>query len=221
MTTVLGVDARKGGWVGIVLEDGRFSTADSDAALDALIERHPHVSAVAVDMPIGLDRGGRRDCDLLAREKVGARRSSVFLTTTESVLAAASHKEATALSLGQTGRGVSQQSWALRCKIREVAQLVDGDQRIFEVHPEVSFHALAGSEVEWSKKTWAGQAERRQLLEEAGIELPVDLGRASDVPADDVLDAAAAAWTADRYARGKAESLPPGARPRACMVIWY
>jgi predicted RNase H-like nuclease len=40
------------------------------------------------------------------------------------------------------------------------------------------------------------------------------------VPGDDVLDAAAVAWTADRIARGGAVRLP-GGRPESPDAIWY
>nr|WP_246594095.1 DUF429 domain-containing protein [Streptomyces auratus] len=54
--------------------------------------------------------------------------------------------------------------------------------------------------------------------------LPDDLGDAGRTPPDDVLDAAAAAWTADRIARGRARPLPnpPERTAGGCPVaIWY
>lgn len=79
--------------------------------------------------------------------------------------------------------------------------------RIVEVHPEASFRELAGTPLVASKKTYDGSMLRLQLLEDAGIVLPKELaiGR---VAIDDVLDAAAAAWTTNRYAEGRARSLP-------------
>ncbi len=72
----------------------------------------------------------------------------------------------------------------------------------------MSFAALAGEPLPERKKTWAGQARRRRLLAAAGITLPDDLGPSGVVPPDDLLDAAAAAQTAARFARGEAEPLP-------------
>jgi predicted RNase H-like nuclease len=55
------------------------------------------------------------------------------------------------------------------------------------------------------KSTWAGIAERRHLLTEAGIVLPDDLGPVGEKAAiDDVLDAAVAAWTAVRVIQDQA-----------------
>jgi predicted RNase H-like nuclease len=72
------------------------------------------------------------------------------------------------------------------------------------------------------KRTWNGLMERRALLAAAGIEIPGDLP-GCDAAADDVLDAAAVAWTAARKVRGEARTLPeepPWDGGRA-VAIWY
>ena len=54
--------------------------------------------------------------------------------------------------------------------------------------------------------------------------MPADLGRAGEAAGvDDVLDAAAAAWTANRFALGMAESLQPVVRDLngRDITIWY
>ena len=96
-------------------------------------------------------------------------------------------------------------------------------EELVEVHPEVSFWAMTEHEVGFSKHTWNGHYHRRALLQSAGILLPSGLldGFAGLAGADDVLDAAAAAWSAARYARGEAKSLPGEARPGERQVIWY
>ena len=73
---------------------------------------------------------------------------------------------------------------------------------------------MAGAPLADSKSTWAGAVTRRRLLAAQGIELPGDLGLAGQqVGVDDVLDAAAVAWTARRFAAGC--SPLPAARARA------
>ena len=65
---------------------------------------------------------------------------------------------------------------------------------------------------------------RRKLLEANGIVLPDDLSEGGLAPADGVLDAAAAAWTANRLAEGRARTLPspPEQHPGGRLVaIWY
>ena len=65
---------------------------------------------------------------------------------------------------------------------------------------------------------------RRSLLTGAGIRLSDDLGDAGAVAPDDVLDAAVAAWSALRIAKGDAKTLPSepeiDERGRA-VTIWY
>ncbi|WP_433894570.1 DUF429 domain-containing protein [Streptomyces sp. CA-111067] len=95
----------------------------------------------------------------------------------------------------------------------------------YEMHPEVSFQAMAGgTPLSQSKKSWRGQAVRRALLAAAGIQLGDELGEADSVPTDDVLDAAAAAWSAHRIAVETAQRLPATAERDAAgrlVAIWY
>jgi predicted RNase H-like nuclease len=115
---------------------------------------------------------------------------------------------------------LSAQSFALRKKILEVEASLE--ERVFEVHPEVSFAALAGRHLQHSKRSWNGHMDRRRLLSAAGIALPDEL-RAGRAAVDDVLDAAIAAWSAGRKARGEATTLPPDppVQDRHRVAIWY
>ena len=126
----------------------------------------------------------------------------------------------------RSGASFSVQAWALKAKLGQACELrTRMPGRLFEVHPELSFAALnAGTPVTAGKKTWNGQMTRRALLAAAGIRLPADLAAAGTVPADDILDAAAAAWTAARIDCGQAISLPhPAGRNEAGqpIAIWY
>jgi predicted RNase H-like nuclease len=220
MTTVAGVDWYRRGWVAVILTDAGIGVLVS-ADLDGLAGRLDDASCIAVDMPIGLPTD-EREADRLARKFVGPRWQSVFATPPAPVLAADTYAEANvraARLLG--GKKISQQAWALRANIARVAEVAERDHRIIEVHPEVSFRALVGGHLAFPKATWNGQAQRRHALERAGVTLPEELNEAGHVPVADVLDAAAAAWSARRYANGVAESLPPGAKSGARRVIWY
>jgi predicted RNase H-like nuclease len=105
----------------------------------------------------------------------------------------------------------------------EAAELAAVDDRVHEVHPEVSFCALTGSHLPWSKKSWNGLALRRRLLAEAGIHLPDEIPEIAGVAADDLLDAAVVAWSAARIASGEARTLPdpPETSAGASVAIWY
>jgi predicted RNase H-like nuclease len=209
---VLGVDACRAGWVGVVLSGGTSSVhvAPTIAALVADVESGGHLAAVGIDIPIGLPDTGRRRADVLAYAFVGPRRSSVFMTPVRAALAAGSHAAAVEANRERAGDGISAQAYALRTKIFEVdAWVRHAGHRVVEVHPEVSFATLAGSPLPAGKRTWAGANQRRRLLTDAGIHLADDAGEAGRQAAvDDVLDAAAAAWTATRVANGAATPMP-------------
>lgn len=221
---VLGVDAcGKQGWVGIGLTDGAYAASLVDARLDVLIERAAGARVIAVDMPLGLVEKGWRAADLAARALLGVRRSSVFLIAPRPAWRERDYAEAADRCQELTGSRLSRQAWALAPKLLEARACWLADERIHEVHPEVSFHALAGGvPLAHAKRTWRGQHLRRSLLAEAGIELPDALGEADRVPADDVLDAAVAAWSAHRIALGVADRLPGvpelGAEGRAVEI---
>jgi predicted RNase H-like nuclease len=179
-------------------------------------------------MPLGLVPRGWRRADELAAARLGPLRSRVFRVPPRPVWQAATHRQAVGLCRGLTDppAGFSVQAWALKAKLGQADELrgrLPG--RLFEVHPELCFAALnSGMPVTAGKKTWNGQMTRRALLAAAGVCLPADLAEAGAVPADDVLDAAAAAWTAVRIARGQAACLPqPPQRDEAdqAIAIWY
>jgi predicted RNase H-like nuclease len=209
---VLGVDGCRTGWVGVVLEGGRL-TAVHGANITDLLDaagRDGGLACVAVDMPIGLPDTGRRQADVLARKALGPRWQSIFLTPVRPALRTADFAEAVALNRELAGEGLSRQAFALRSKVLEVDAFVrDGAVPVIEVHPELSFATMAGGPLSAGKKTWTGAQERRGLLARHGIPVPDDLGPAGALAAvDDLLDAAAAAWSASRYAAGLARSLP-------------
>ncbi len=205
-TTVLvaGVDGYRKGWVAVAL----------DPSGDVQVSTHPSFSEVlssqarviAVDIPIDPPGLGVRATDAGARAFVGgSRASSVFPTPPRAALEARTFAEANEIARTITGKGISQQAFALGRKILEVHTLAEVDERVIEMHPEVSFRELAGEPVLESKHTAAGLTRRRELLETAGVVLP---GAVPGVPEVDLLDAAAGAWTAARYAGGKAQALP-------------
>ena len=218
---VVGVDAcSRGRWAVVELDDGRFRSAVVCADFRAVLTTFSRAEAVAVDIPIGLPTASSwpRQADVEARTFVGAERSSsVFPTFPREVYEATSHSMAVELARSLVSRGLSIQSYGLGRRILEVESRLVG--RVYEVHPEVSFRELAGRELA-SKKSAAGLAERRNALSHVDIVIPSRLVGAHD---DDLLDAAAAAWTADRIARGEARSLPdpPERIDGRDVAIWF
>ena len=210
MSVVLGVDGWRNGWVGIELRDGRYGGAHVDETLRALLAAAPDAVAIGVDIPLGLLDSEARACDRAAQRRLGARSSSLFVMPPRAVFDAPDHAAATAAAKALTGTGISIQTWGLRRKFLEAEAVADGSRLpLYEVHPELSFQEMGLRACDGRKKSWRGQRARLRVLGAHGIDLPEDLGPAvAAVPADDVLDAAAAAWSAHRIAIGAAFSLP-------------
>jgi predicted RNase H-like nuclease len=209
---VLGADACRGGWVGVVLGDGppTAHVARRFADLVGLASEDGPVAVVGVDIPVGLPTAGRRVADVLAKAAVGPLRSSVFLTPVRAALLASDHASAVVTNRRLAGEGVSVQAYGLRHRVLEVeAYAATAPHPVLEVHPEVVFAHLNGAPLTVRKPTWAGAALRHRLLADQGIVLGHDLGlTGQDAAVDDVFDAAAVAWTARRAAAGAARPLP-------------
>lgn len=226
---VLGLDACKAGWAGIAWDGdsvaGVFGTSVADVL--ATFAAQGTVGVLAIDIPIGLPEKCTREADGLARQEVGPRSSSVFTTPIRRALEADDYRTASAINTQETGKSITQQAFGIRTKVLEVDTFLktnDAAIEVVELHPEVCFAAMNGAPLVHAKKTWAGQHQRRQLLAEAGLILPSDLGElGAKAPVDDILDAAAAAWTAMRVANGQARSLPEvpeEVAPGVFAAIW-
>lgn len=233
----IGVDGCSGGWIAAIWKPGESNlTMKVVRHLAQVIDAYPRV-AIGVDVPIGLSSREPRACDVAARKLLSPKRtSSVFPAPCRGILRLdASHAVTTAKSKEQTGRGISLQTYHLMPKIVEVDDVMSPDlqQRILEVHPEVSFWALANeAPMAHPKKKLAGFKERRELLRgvfphDAIPETPRvakdlvsearKLGRGA--AADDVLDAIVAAWTALRCATGEAERIPVYRERDECELV--
>lgn len=204
---VAGVDGTKRGWVAVVLAGGRFLEARLIEGVEASFDTLADVGRIAIDVPIGY---GPREADHLARALVGG--SSVF---------AIPAKEKFDVPFAEGG-GISAQAHALGDRVRHVTTLAAHDKRFREVHPELCFTAMNDMRrLKYRKKSAGGAFERLGLLRRHGINIdPGTLGAVATVPLDDLLDAAACAWTA---AREDAVSLPdpPEARDGLAIAIWY
>ncbi len=210
---VVGVDGCPGGWVAVELRDTTWEPRIFSSFRE-LLDAHERAQQIGVDIPIGLTHGGVRACDKAARAMIKPRGSCVFNPPDPRILACKDHTEAMQMlrSLGQPG--VSKQTIAIMGKIAEVngAMTPELQERVFEVHPEVSFAELNGCPISIKKARLAGYEARANLLRTAmGLTIPGRRTLRRDVSGakpDDVLDAIVAAWTARRASRGIARRLP-------------
>ena len=166
-----------------------------DTFVDVLDQR-PSFSAVAIQAPIGylqtFEPGGRT-CDREARRLLGRRGAAVQSAPIWSQVEEGSNGIAVGLD------AVTQK---LLQRYREVAlEMAPYRQRtVYEVHPELSFFQLnEDTPLRYSKRSQAGQEERRQLLAKKipGGEHIYDT-KLTRVPASHMLDVAALMWTARR-----------------------
>lgn len=225
---VAGVDGCRGGWIAFKVElPSRTSSIELIDLPSWLRARPADLSRVGIDIPIGLmDRP--RACDGAARKLLGwPRRNSVFSPPCRSALLATNYAGCCATNLNATGKKISQQAWGIVPKIGAVDNAITPDCQswAFEVHPEVSFWALAGQRpMRHVKKTASGANERLTLLRNIFPEIDRHMvSRPSGVGKDDLLDAAVAAWTALRLANCEAlQVCEPERDSRGLSVtIWY
>lgn len=177
-------------------------------------EIHRRFDTVAVDMPIGLNDRGYRECESAARKILSPHGARVFSVPARGALQFR-HDEwskANAWSKAQGFGGISKQSWNIWPKIAEIdGAIVASDQRcIHEAHPELAFARLAGKALP-SKHTPTGLNARKRLLRAAGFARLNDWladRRALFAKPDDILDASVLLLTAQRIRDGEATALP-------------
>lgn len=213
----VGADGCPAGWYAVQLLPGRREIEGGVyARFEDLLQACPIPACVAVDIPIGLGASGERACDQAARQRLGARASSVFAAPLRGVQGAASHAEASARRRAIEGKGMSIQAYNILRKVEEVDVALRASaaqaQRVHETHPELSFWQMnAGQPLAHGKKSAAGRALRIALLAPhfpGQAERLLDEHPRRDVQADDVLDALACLWTARRLVQAQAWTLP-------------
>ena len=233
-----GVDGCPGGWVAVISDEGlqRPRTLVVSAFSELRQASGQPVDVICIDIPIGLAEKGPRQADLQGRMLLPGRASCVFPAPERPLLKFAmehgigepdGYATTNSWSRAKQGHGVQKQAFNIFAKVAEVDSYLQGHrgQRVYEVHPEVSFAAMNGGEpMRLNKKGVPGRAERIKVLAErfpasiSGIEKP------RGAKQDDLYDAFAALWTASRIARGEAKRIPAEPERDSTgldMAIWY
>jgi predicted RNase H-like nuclease len=210
---VAGVDGCRAGWLVAVARDDTVELSIATSIVDVIARfRSGELTAVAIDMPIGLPDGGPRACDVEVRRRLGPRRSSVFPTPARCTLDAGDYVDACERSFAVCGRRLSKQAFHLLPRIADLdAAITPDDQRgVVEAHPELALARLHGQPMAHPKRTAAGHAERLEVLRSAGLALPER--RPMGAGRDDVVDAVALTTVARRVAEGVAERVGDATR---------
>ncbi len=235
MPRIAGIDGCRAGWL-VVCETplpGPWSWFVAPT-FEAAWQRLKDFDAIGVDMPVGIPDRGTRECEALARQLLSPRRTaSVFSSPIRPILSINDYSKACDTREAIDGRRMSKQSFFIMEKIVEIDAVVQASngfaERLFEVHPEVSFTALGGGEpMLHPKRDQAGFEERLEHLGDvfptAVIEEALAAFPRTEVARDDVLDAFAVLWSAKRIALSTAERLPEEPVYDSCgidMAIWY
>lgn len=231
---VAGADGCPGGWVVMALDLGNDAIwTRLCRTAEELVHLVPEPAMLAVDIPIGLPERGPRACDVEAARLLGpARRSCVFPAPIRPALGAPTRRAANALTRGLDGRGVSAQSWSIVPRIATLDRLLSPalQRRVVETHPELAFLAWNGGRpLPHAKDTDPGRHERVRLINNHFGPKALESARAildpADVADDDLHDAFAALWTADRIVAGTAVRIPADEPPAdglgLRMEMWY
>ncbi len=198
---IAGIDGCRAGWV----------VATTRGVIVVPTLHLEQFTLVGIDMPIGLIDGPPRACDLEARKFLGRAGSSVFPAPPRAALQHTDYRVALAAARAATGRGISKQTFNIMAKVAELDALVlRADQhRIVEIHPECAFRMLNDGTPLPSKKTAEGRLLRRQLL---ACHFDVPSHAPAGAASDDLLDAYAVLWSAQRYQRGEHRAFGDGQR---------
>ncbi|SDD93675.1 DUF429 domain-containing protein [Rhodospira trueperi] len=220
MAVVAGVDGCRTGWF-VVLTD----TACPEDLRWKRVDRFSEVlcgadapQIIAIDVPIGLlsaARRGSRTCDQKARATLRApRASSVFPPPVRGAINQRDYAAACAANRASSPAniGISSQCFGIVPKIREIDDLMSPEleDRVWEIHPELCFWKMAGGHpMRHNKSKSAGREERLACLVAHGLTAITNAfgERPSGVQKDDILDAAAACWTALRIHAGEAKGI--------------
>ena len=208
--TLVGLDGCPGGWIIAIWRPGQEICFHFMKHISEIVEYGGRPELIGIDIPIGLVQGTARECDVLARKELGARRSSVFPAPDRRLLSVTDYHKANSMNREWNGKGLSKQTFNLIPKIREVDEFArKTNVPIFEIHPELAFAQMAGSPMVHNKKTPQGFHERRNWLLQnmPGVDIP-QRGHLGPAKSDDWMDSAAVAWSTQRILQGQAKRLP-------------
>lgn len=165
----IGVDGCKAGWIAVMICDNGFSAGVYSSIEELYMERSIN-DIVLIDMPIGLpEKPDDVRPDASARKVLKGRASCVFNTPCRQAIHADTYAIAKELNNEILNKGLSQQSFAIAPKIRELDLFLlkkpQFKNKLLESHPEVCFTMMnSGKPLVESKHSVEGQKARIELL---------------------------------------------------------
>ncbi len=239
---IIGVDGCRAGWIAVIVRCANFNEAEVRVfrSFAGILAHAPAQSLIAADMPIGLPERtikGGREPDWAAREFLRPHQVRIFPVPSRRAVYACGEGFAQVCAVSRETsdppRAPSKQLFGILPRIQEIDLCLRKfpalRERVFEVHPEVSFKVMNDNEPLASKKVKGrlnlpGIELRKELLAKEGFSLSfLDQKPPRGSGLDDFYDACACAWSANRIAHGKARvfpASPPLDREGIVQAIW-
>lgn len=200
------------------MRDGAVETIEALDSLQPAFDPDEGLDAVALDIPLGHEHPdgegpGLRACDRAARELLGEARERVFRMLPHALLEAEDYNEVARVCDEKGWPRLEVPLWHARKRLQRAREAAGDDERLLEVHPEVSYTVLGekvgrSGPMERYSETWAAIEERLSALNEAGVHPEGLLEDVRDRDPRAALDAVVAAWSADRALADAAACLP-------------
>lgn len=228
MSLIIGIDGCKSGWFSVwqnqdgVIQSSIFQNLND---LENFFKLESHL-IIGIDMPVILSEIIPREADQLARKLLSKKASSVFTAPTPEMLEQPNYEKASSVSKRLFGKSMSLQSWYLFPKIRDVQTIIHhGHMNIYEIHPELSFRAMNNEKVVLeSKKSIEGFRIRNTLLSAQFKDFIFEEIRSQyakkDVMDNDILDAIAVLWSANRIQTNEASFLPMAPEKPNMQIVY-
>lgn len=168
----IGIDGCKNGWLAVNITPDGFEV-DTFNNIEEICAKYREFDCMIIDMPIGLPESVedmRPDAD--ARKILLHRSSCIFNTPCRQSVFAENYPEANEINRAHLGKGLSQQSFAISNKIREIddffKQAPDYMNNIMESHPEICFAMLSPTKkpINTAKNTSEGKDIRISILQQ-------------------------------------------------------
>jgi predicted RNase H-like nuclease len=167
--TCVGIDGCKGGWLTVSITDKSFEIAIYKNIVE-VCTKYEGCDSLIIDMPIGLPESCKDiRPDAAARMVLKGKSSSIFNTPCMQAVYEDTYSKANELNRHIMGKGLSQQSFAICGKIKEIDKFLSNNphykNRLLESHPELCFATLnSGAPLLENKKTLEGTIKRIELL---------------------------------------------------------
>lgn len=221
MTSCVGIDGFRLGWVGVWLKDTGEQRFDYSSNLPGLL--NAPFSMAMIDMPIGLPDHGHRACDREARSLLGP---AVFPGVRRNYWNFENQSQANKHYWENEEPGISAQLWAIRKKVREVDEFMTPARQhnLRETHPELIFFRLNNNVRLPNKKTAEGRQRRIEILTTHGftsIEQWLLQRKGTGIGRDDLIDACACALVARRPSKKLPVAPTPVDTRGLLMEMWF